>query len=120
MRNTLHLDIWVLAGMKRISDKKNVVIPDTRFPNEIKAIREMGGVIWNVQRGSLPEWYPKLIALKRNPNFKLELIELFMKENFPQIHASEYSWVGTEFDAIFQNNTTVEQLKQSVDLVIRN
>lgn len=118
MRNTLHKDIWVLAGMKRIANKKNVIIPDTRFPNEIKAIREMGGVIWNVQRGSLPKWYVNLTDLRKDPNFGSELIEWYMRENYPEVHASEYSWAGTEFDAVFQNNETVERLQQSVDSVI--
>jgi hypothetical protein len=120
MRNTLHPDIWVLAGMKRIAGKTNVVIPDTRFPNEIKAIREMGGVIWNVQRGSIPNWYFKLIELKKDPNFSLDIIEWFMRENYPEVHASEYSWVGTTFDAVFENNSTIEELKRSVDLIIGN
>lgn len=120
MRNTLHKDIWVLAGMKRIAGKQNVVIPDTRFPNEIAAIREMGGVIWNVQRGPLPEWYDKLIELKKDPNFTSTLIEWFMSENYPRVHASEYSWAGTTFDAVFHNNETIEHLKHSVDSVIRN
>lgn len=118
MRNALHSDIWVLAGMKRIAGKANVVIPDTRFPNEIAAIRELGGVIWNVQRGPLPQWYSKLVELKRNPDFKPDLVEWYMKENYPAVHASEYSWVGTEFDAVFHNGSTVLRLTQGVDSVI--
>ena len=120
MRDTLHKDIWVLAGMKRIAGKQNVVIPDTRFPNEIKAIKEMGGVIWNVQRGPLPEWYGKLAELKKDPNFTPATIEWFMSKNYPHVHASEYSWAGTTFDAVFYNNETITRLKQSVDSIIGN
>lgn len=121
MRNGLHPDIWVLAGMHRIAGKKNVVISDTRFPNEIKAIREMGGVIWNVRRGHLPEWYNKLTELKADPNFdKPELVEWFMKENYPSVHASEYSWHGSAFDAVFYNDTTIQNLQHSIDSVIRD
>ena len=120
MRNALHPDIWVLAGMQRISGKKNVVIPDTRFTNEIKGIRELGGVIWNVQRGPLPEWYIKLAELKEDPNIGPDIIEWFMRENYPEVHASEYSWHGTEFDAVFYNDGSIESLKQSVDLKISN
>jgi hypothetical protein len=120
MRNALHPDIWILAGMKRIAGKTNVVIPDTRFPNEIKAIKEMGGVIWNVQRGSLPEWYNALTKFKETPNVTFELIEWYMKENFPSVHASEYSWHGTKFDAVFYNNETIDRLKHSIDSVIGN
>ena len=119
MRNTLHQDIWVLAGMKRIEGKKNVVIPDTRFPNEIKAIREMGGVIWNVQRGPLPEWYVDFKEwYLQNKNVAGVWPDGYMASKWPTVHASEYSWVGTEFDAVFQNNTTIERLMQSIDSVI--
>lgn len=119
MRDALHKDIWILAGMKRIAGKQNVVIPDTRFPNEIAAIKEMGGVIWNVQRGPLPEWYVKLLHFKKGPNITPELIEWFMRENYPLVHASEYSWAGTTFDAVFHNNETIMRLTQSVDSIIR-
>jgi hypothetical protein len=121
MRNTLHQDIWVLAGMKRIEGKQNVVIPDTRFPNEIKAIKEMGGVIWNVKRGPLPEWYEDFKDWQyKNKNVAGSWPDGYMASKWPSVHASEYSWVGTEFDAVFQNNTTVERLKYSVDSVIGN
>lgn len=127
MRNALHEDIWVLAGMRRIADKQNVAIPDTRFPNEIAAIKELGGVIWNVRRGPNPEWYDALTKFKRAEDVSRpeqwlkvgpELVEWFMKENYPNVHASEYSWHGTEFDAVFQNNGTIDDLKATVDLVI--
>lgn len=122
MRNTLHPDIWVLAGMKRIAGKQNVVIPDTRFPNEIKAIREMGGVIWNVQRGPLPEWYNELLGWHKlfENDYSERNVTRDMQKYYPSVHASEYSWVGTDFDAVFQNSTTIEHLKQSIDSVIGN
>lgn len=121
MRNTLHPDIWILAGMKRIAGKKNIVIPDTRFPNEIKAIREMGGVIWNVQRGILPEWYDDFKYWQEsNENVAGAWPDGYMAQKWPAVHASEYSWVGTRFDAVFQNDGTIEKLKHSIDSVIRN
>lgn len=121
MRNTLHQDIWVLAGMKRIADKQNVVIPDTRFPNEIKAIKEMGGLIWNVQRGPMPEWYAALTGFKAEfANYTDFDVRNFMSSTYPHVHASEYSWHGTKFDNLFHNNDTIDTLKQAVDSVIGN
>lgn len=121
MRNTLHEDIWVLAGMKRIAGKQNVVIPDTRFPNEIAAIREMGGMIWNVQRGFMPQWYDALTEWKwHNKDITASSLEFYMSQKWPKVHASEYSWHGTKFDSVFYNNETIENLKQSVDSVIGN
>lgn len=118
MRNSLHPDIWVLAGQRRIANKVNVVISDTRFPNEIKAIREMGGQIWMVHRGSMPEWYVKLIDLKKDPNFTSELVEWFMRENYPLVHASEYSWAGTTFDAVIPNDRSIHNLEHIVDVIL--
>lgn len=119
MRNALHTDIWVLAGMKRIAGKSSVVIPDTRFPNEIKAIRELGGIIWNVRRGPVPEWYAALTGFKADHTLHTAWdVDNFMRSTYPSIHASEYSWHGTEFDAVFHNDATIDRLKQSVDSVI--
>jgi hypothetical protein len=34
------------------------------------------------------------------------------------IHASEYAWVGTDFDAVLDNNSSVDALYQQItDLV---
>lgn len=121
MRNALHQDIWVLAGMKRIAGKQNIVVSDTRFPNEIAAIKELGGVIWNVQRGPLPEWYTDFKNWKQNnENVAGAWPDGYMAQQWPTVHASEYSWVGTKFDAVFYNNDTIFKLKQSVDSVIGN
>lgn len=122
MRNALHQDIWILAGMQRIAGKQNVVIPDTRFPNEIAAIRDMGGVIWNVQRGELPEWYNNLTEWRNLFGAEYTQKDLIrdMNKYHPNVHPSEYSWHGTKFDAVFYNNSTIDELAQSVDLVIRN
>lgn len=121
MRNALHQDIWILAGMQRISGKQNVVIPDTRFPNEIAAIRDMGGFIWNVQRGSVPEWYTALTGFKAEyTQFTSWDVDNFMKSTYPNVHPSEYSWHGTKFDAVFYNNSTIDELAQSVDSIIRD
>lgn len=121
MRNTLHPNIWVLAGMHRIAGKENVVISDTRFPNEIKAIREMGGVIWNVQRGPLPDWYNDLLEWTSwHKDLPIALPQVYMADRWPGVHASEYSWVGTDFDAVLANDGTIEDLKHKIDLVIRH
>ena len=123
MRNSLHPDIWVLAGQRRIGEMGDVVIPDTRFPNEIAAIREMGGQIWRVSRGPDPEWYRELTFYKSFMSKHVltnDDITKFMTENYPSVHASEYSWHGQAFDAVFDNSGTVEDLMQSVDLKIGN
>lgn len=121
MRDALHPDIWVLAGQRRITGKTNVVIPDTRFPNEIKAIREMGGQIWMVQRGKMPDWYDALSEWNAvNQHVAGAWVHGYMAQNWPGVHASEYSWNGTAFDVVINNKGTVEDLEAAVDSVIRD
>ena len=33
-----------------------------------------------------------------------------MKYQYPDVHASEWAWIGTEFDAEIDNNGTIEDL----------
>lgn len=47
-RNTLGENIWVDAALN--VDHENIVVTDTRFPNEAKAIVDRGGEIWRVTR----------------------------------------------------------------------
>jgi len=105
MRDALHPAIWVLAGQRRIAGKSNVVIPDTRFPNEIEAIREMGGQIWRVKRGDDPEWFQKYRSHSIIPQ---------------DVHPSEYMWANTDFDHEFCNDSNIDDLTNMVGSVISN
>lgn len=120
MRNSLHQDIWVLAGMQRIGGKPNVVIPDTRFPNEIAAIKRMGGKIWMVQRGEMPDWYHDLYNWKKHGRGTLTgaHVPYYMTDKWPNVHASEYSWCGTDFDAVIPNNGSIEELGHVLDVML--
>ena len=115
-RRGFHDDIWIASLENKLRNSKdNVVISDCRFPNEISSIRNAGGKIVWVQRGALPEWYDT--ALKANQGSIVAINDLKMRK----IHASETSWVGTEFDAVLDNNGTIDNLYQQVKtLVISN
>lgn len=116
MRNALHPDIWVLIGQRWISNKPNVVVSDTRFLNEINAIKSMGGVIWQIQRGKIPNWCNELSDWKNTMGtFTDADVNAFMAKNHPNIHESEYSWHGVIADKIFYNNSSIEDLLSSVD-----
>ena len=43
-------DCWINSLAARSADKSLIVIPDTRFPNEIAWIRYHGGIIYKVER----------------------------------------------------------------------
>ena len=115
-RKGFHDDIWIASLENKLRNSKdNVVISDCRFPNEISSIRSAGGQIVWVQRGALPDWYDTAIQANAGHNWAVQ--ELKMKK----IHASETAWVGTKFDAIIDNNGTIDELySQAKDLVISN
>ena len=107
-RKGFHDDIWIasLENKLRLS-KDNVVISDCRFPNEINAIKAQGGkVIW-VQRGPLPTWYDLAVAANAGFSNAMEIRAQLAAEG---IHASETSWVGTDFDEIINNNGSIDDL----------
>ena len=108
-------DIWIASLENKLQNSiDNVVISDCRFPNEISAIKNAGGkVIW-VKRGSLPSWYD--IALAANQGFDIQKKQILESG----IHASEWSWIGTEFDTIIDNNESIADLYKQIEFLVNN
>jgi hypothetical protein len=112
-RKAFHDDIWIASLENKLrTSRDHVVISDCRFPNEIKSIKDAGGIIAWVQRGELPDWYQT--ALDANSGSNVAMNDLKMKK----IHASETAWIGTDFDIILDNNGTIDSLYQQVKQVI--
>jgi hypothetical protein len=113
-RRSFHDDIWIASLEARLRNSQdNIVISDCRFPNEIKAIKQAGGkVVW-VQRGELPSWH--IMAAKANHG------DIVAAEKLKQlgIHASETAWVGTNFDYIVDNNSTVDDLYNRIASIVQ-
>lgn len=87
--------IWVDSTMARYTGK-NTVISDTRFINEIEQIRAQGGKIVLVKRTTMPN--------------KQEMID-------SGAHRSEWDWIGTDYDYVLENTSTIESLyKQIYDM----
>lgn len=108
-RVNFHSDIWVAGVENRLRNNPfNIVIPDCRFPNEVQSVRRLGGEVWWVRRGPNPDWYDRAIAANSNRSIddKVWLVQ--------NVHSSEWSWVGTDFDFIIDNNSTLEQLKSCI------
>lgn len=101
MRNGFFDGIWVSLTKKKIIDNPNAkwVIPDVRFENEAKMIKEVGGEVWWVKRGSLPLWFRMYQDIGQQPK---------------DIHASEWAWANVKFDKIFENNSTIDVLRSQV------
>ena len=95
-----------------------MVISDCRFPNEIKAIKQAGGVVVRVIRGDEPAWMMHAKNYMRGPQTIGWAIGREALNN-AKVHASEYSWADTEFDQVLDNNGTMDQLYQQInDLVL--
>ena len=108
LRNGFHDGVWVSLLKKHMLDNPgNYVIPDVRFRNEQNMIRELGGEIWRVQRGDIPEWYG--CAMLDNTTGS-DLMEAY------DVHPSEYKWIdmNNKFDVTLYNEGTIEDLRQLV------
>ena len=106
-------DIWIASLENKLQNTTdNVVISDCRFVNEIAAIKNAGGkVVW-VKRGPLPMWYDTALLANRGNVIEKKL----MLES--GIHASEWSWIGTDFDAVIDNNQGIEDLYKSIESLV--
>jgi hypothetical protein len=112
-RKAFHDDIWIASLENKLRNSKDhVVISDCRFPNEISSIKNAGGQIVWVQRGALPEWYQTAVDANRGSNVALNELKRL------KIHASETAWVGTEFDAVIDNNSTIDALYQQAQTLV--
>lgn len=114
LRQHFHDDIWIASLENKLrTSKDNIVITDCRFPNEIKGIKEQGGRIVWIQRGLTPHWYTIAEQANRGDS---KAIEWLRTEG---IHASEYSWAGSKFDAIVDNNKTLDHLAQQIKNLVQ-
>jgi hypothetical protein len=97
-RKSWHDDIWIASLENKLNRAHNdIVITDVRFPNEIAAVRNAGGTVIRVVRGPEPEWYDLAVDTNQG-TFN------HMAQAYPDVHPSEWAWIGTEFDAIIDNN----------------
>ena len=114
-RKAFHDDIWIAALENKLRNSTDdIVISDCRFPNEIKSIKTAGGIIVCVERGIRPHWYD--IAVQANKGVE-SAVKWLKEEN---IHASETSWVGTNFDHRFDNNGSIDDLFVQVKGLVSN
>ena len=114
-RKNFHDDIWIASLENKLRNSRDdVVISDCRFPNEIDAIKQAGGIVVRVVRGAEPEWYDAAVSLNRGPNGNSTWALSGRRLEQLGVHASETAWVGTKFDVVLDNNGTLDDLYQQV------
>jgi hypothetical protein len=120
-RRGLHDDIWIASLENKLRNSQdNVVISDCRFPNEITSIRNAGGKIICVVRGPAPEWYHDALVVNQGPDHNIGWSSARERMRKLGIHASETAWIGTPFDAVVDNNNSVNQLYSQVNDLVRD
>jgi hypothetical protein len=109
-RQGFHDDIWIASLENKLRNTNDdVVISDCRFPNEIRAIKQAGGMVVRVIRGTDPVWFSQA---QTDPGK--------MPHLFPQVHASEYSWANTKFDQVIENNGSLDDLYSQLNDLVRD
>lgn len=119
-RKGFHDSIWIASLENKLRNiKDNVVISDCRFPNEIKSIKNAGGIVIRVVRGPDPIWYDDALTCNAGPSHsKWAVAKTRMIEY--NIHDSETAWVGTKFDAVIDNNGSFSSLFLQIDNLIND
>jgi hypothetical protein len=119
LRKNFSDDIWIASLEYKLSRATDdIVISDVRFKNEVEAIKRAGGTVIRVVRGAEPDWYKSALHYNQGPNGNSRWSISKAKLDKLGIHPSEYSIVGAKFDAVIDNNSTIDHLYNQVnDLV---
>jgi len=120
-RNGFHDDIWIASlenKMRKTTD--NIVISDVRFPNEIKAIHDAGGIVVRIKRGEDPEWYEAAASVNKGPDSNATWSLSKTKLNQLNIHASETAWVGGDIDYTVWNDSSIDALFEQIKNLVED
>jgi hypothetical protein len=120
-RQGFHDDIWIASlenKMRKTAD--NIVISDVRFPNEITAIHNAGGLVVRIKRGEDPEWYDAAVSTNRGPDGNSTWSLSISKLERLGIHTSETAWVGGNIDHTVINNTTIDDMFGQIKNLVSN
>ena len=106
LRKNFHNDLWIMSVQNRLRKSTgNVVLTDCRFPNEFKAIKELGGQVWRVKRGPEPDWYDSGFKAASGLHCSIHRMKGI------GIHESEWAWLNLPFDAVVENDGSIEDLE---------
>jgi hypothetical protein len=121
VRRSFHDDTWIASLENRLrKTTDDVVISDCRFPNEIGAIKRAGGLVIRVHRGPDPDWYRFAEMINRGPEKNIEWSWAKTQLDKFNIHASETAWIGTAFDAVIDNNSTMDHLYAQINDLVQD
>lgn len=118
-RNIIHPNIWINAlfaeykpirgfherDKSKYDSYPNWIITDTRFPNELEAIKTREGISIRVNRKKVESVIEMMKPYSDFLNYGIPL---------PEEHPSETSLDNAEFDYVIDNDGTIEELIEKV------
>lgn len=116
LRKHFHDQIWLLTLFQRYhsSGKTPTVISDVRYPNELAAIRQNGGLVIRISRGEPPPWYQTASLANLGDASAAEK----MATEYESVHASEWSLAGVPVDHEINNQGTLMDLERQISSII--
>ncbi len=96
-RRQFYWDYWVDKVKEQIltDPGQDYLVPDTRFKNEAAMLKDLGGLVWRIDR-------PGFVAKDRDPN-----------------HKSEIDLDDWKFDETIINDGTIPELHQKAEILYR-
>ena len=117
-RQHFHNHIWIASvENKLLNSKDDIVLTDTRFPNELEAIKKLGGITIRISRGPKPIWYDDAIAVNAGPRHMTWALSMDRLGRL-NIHPSEYSSVGLKYDYEIDNDGTIDDLHSKIKAIL--
>lgn len=113
----LDKDVWIRRAIDKSKLYENVVLTDVRFPNELLAIQNAGGVVVDIRRDSVEE--PLLIIRTLVEMFGINwFTKLICKYLHPKYgHESElWYWILRKgADYVVENNLGIRDLQNEAE-----
>ena len=114
-RHGFHDDIWVASLEKKLQQShRDVVISDARFPNEFAMLKKLQAITIWIKRHPFPDWYYDAVMANQGNT------ESQQKLQSCNVHTSETSWVGHDFDYEIENNFTLSYLYRRIDNLLED
>ena len=105
LRQGFNNNIHVAATLGSIKENEKVIITDLRFPNELKAIKDRGGITIRIIR---PDFVENTLTGEKFP------VKVYKQE-----HESETALDNYKFDYEIQNDGTIAELIDKVEVILK-
>lgn len=114
LRDGFNPNIWLhsLENRYMAKGRKQTIVSDCRFKNEVGLIKTLGGYVVRVKRGPEPHWYETAQEAASGDTFAQHSLHDM------GVHQSEWDWVNTRTDFVVDNSSTKEDLAERVNEVV--